>query len=315
MKKILFVLGIFATIHCNAYTQNYEKIVIDKSDSLYGYYLAVRPQSSNIKGVMVLLPGYGSGPETIFPETKLHNVAYINDILTIAVSTDRKLYADQSVTDGLNKILKDVIARFSVPADKFVIGGFSAGGTLSLRYTELCKQNPSAFPINPQAVFSVDGPVDLVDLYGYFEREIKKNFARVGVDEAVMAKGIMDKELGPLKDNKQAYISQSPFSEELDVPGNDQYLKSIPVRVYHDIDVVWMLKNRHRSLYDMNALASSEMIERLILAGNDKAEFMPGKTGYRSNGERHPHSWSIVDEPELIQWVKKVLEAVPVKQR
>ena len=25
--------------------------------------------------------------------------------------------------------------------------------------------------------------------------------------------------------------------------------------------------------------------------------------GYRANGERHPHSWSIVDVDELIEWM------------
>ncbi len=174
MKKIFTAIYAVVTFSCNAYSQNYEKIVIDKTDSLYGYYLAVRPPTNIINGVLVLLPGYGGSPEGIFPETRLHNVAYANGILTIAVSTDKKLYADKSVTDGLNKIFTDVITRYSVPKDLFVIGGYSVGGTLALRYSELCKQNPAAYPIVPQGVFSVDGPADLVDLYHYFERDRKE---------------------------------------------------------------------------------------------------------------------------------------------
>ncbi|MEM6265695.1 MAG: hypothetical protein AAGI38_24545, partial [Bacteroidota bacterium] len=26
--------------------------------------------------------------------------------------------------------------------------------------------------------------------------------------------------------------------------------------------------------------------------------------GHRANGERHPHSWTIVDVPELMRWIK-----------
>ncbi|WP_301280574.1 hypothetical protein [Tenacibaculum mesophilum] len=27
------------------------------------------------------------------------------------------------------------------------------------------------------------------------------------------------------------------------------------------------------------------------------------KKGYRANGERHPHSWAIVDKNDLINWI------------
>ncbi len=79
--------------------------------------------------------------------------------------------------------------------------------------------------------------------------------------------------------------------------------------VYHDIDVDWLLKQRRRNLFDSNQLSSSELINRLMLMGNERAEFMISKQpGMRSNGMRHPHSWSIVDEIECIQWILKLLD-------
>ena len=33
------------------------------------------------------------------------------------------------------------------------------------------------------------------------------------------------------------------------------------------------------------------------------ASFLTEKKGYRANGDRHPHSWSIVDKKELIKWM------------
>ena len=81
------------------------------------------------------------------------------------------------------------------------------------------------------------------------------------------------------------------------------------VRVYEDIDVEWQLKERRRSLYDTNILNASELINRLLLSGNNKAEFKTSKQpGQRSNGMRHPHSWSIVDEVECIQWAIKLFD-------
>ncbi|HVX52788.1 MAG TPA: alpha/beta hydrolase [Chitinophagaceae bacterium] len=291
--------------------QNYEKITVTGADSTYSYYLAIKPLSNNIQGAMVLLPGFGSNAESILPETMLHNVACVNNILTIVLNTGQTLYADTAFITGINNILADVIKKYGVESDKFVIGGHSAGGTLALRYTELCKQYPALYPVQPQGVFSVDGPVDLINLYHYFEREIKKNYAPAGVNEAVYVKGLMDKELGPLKDNLQKYAALSPFYALQDTAGNERYLDNVAVRVYHDADIVWMLQNRRRSLYDMNALASSELINTLLLQGNNKAEYVPGKPGYRSNGMQHPHSWSIVNEIELVQWVKKLFQSSP----
>ena len=37
---------------------------------------------------------------------------------------------------------------------------------------------------------------------------------------------------------------------------------------------------------------------------NSKIEYIETQNrGYRANGVRHPHSWAIVDENELIKWI------------
>jgi hypothetical protein len=42
--------------------------------------------------------------------------------------------------------------------------------------------------------------------------------------------------------------------------------------------------------------------------GNKQAEFInPFGKGYRIEGNRHPHSWSIVDPAETIKWVLKYI--------
>jgi hypothetical protein len=61
-------------------------------------------------------------------------------------------------------------------------------------------------------------------------------------------------------------------------------------------------------MYDMNALDQSAMILLLNDMGNKKAEFINayGK-GYRIEGNRHPHSWSIVEPIGTINWILKCL--------
>ena len=311
MKTKLILLPFLTASFLAAFSQNFEKIVVDANDARTGYYLAVKPYGM-IEGVLVLLPGFGENPESVLPETKLHNTAFVNNILTLIIPFGEKIYADEPTLSRINRALEDSIQRFRLSRDKFVIGGFSAGGTISLRYVELCKEKPSLFPINPKAVFTVDSPVDLVNLWEYFDREIDKNFSQAGTGEARFIQPIMQKDLkGTPSSNLQNYIYHSPYYKNTTKEGNEKYLKDIPVRVYHDMDVIWQLKNRRRSLYDNNALCSSELINRLLLMGNEKAEFMQStRPGYRSNGARHTHSWSIVDEVELIQWMKGVLKGV-----
>ena len=307
MKSILATLLLFFCFP-ELYSQNFEKVVFNKSLS-DGYYLAVEPNTDKLKGVLLLLPGFGQNAESIFPESKLHNVAYVNGILTVAVGVGRKLYADDSVIERLNQAIENIKDKYDVPSDKFVIGGYSAGGTISLRYAEYCFEMTNEAPITPQAVFTVDSPVDLFQIWNYFQREIEKNYSDAGVGEAKFISKIMLDEIGDPRTNADNYNKLTPFNSKLSKSGNEKFLASIPVRLYEDIDVEWQLKNRRRSLYDSNALDASELINDLLILGNEDAEFVTATApGYRSSGLRHPHSWSIVDEVEFIQWSLKILE-------
>jgi len=68
----------------------------------------------------VLLPGYGGKPEENFPETKLFNVAYVHNILTISISESEEIYADEQVIDKLNQIMADITKKYAVPKDKLL---------------------------------------------------------------------------------------------------------------------------------------------------------------------------------------------------
>ena len=283
--------------------QSIEKVKFSEKETS-DYYLALRPASREIRGVIVLLPGFGEAPEAIFPESKIYNVAYGNQLMVVSIGEGQKLCADENVIDKLDRALKHLIKNNAgLEPDKFVIGGFSAGGTVSLRYAEYCYEHPEKSAIHPAGVFAVDSPVDLFGIWNYFEREVRKNYSTAGVSEANAVMEIMTREIGTPKTNPSRYNALTPFNRELTESGNEKFLKDIAVRVYEDLDPVWQLENRRRSLYDNNAADASELINRLLLLGNDKAEFIRSKTpGYRSNGMRHPHSWSIVDEIEMVQW-------------
>ena len=285
--------------------QTIKKVIVNSQDSISGYYLAVEPASHRIASVLVLWPGFAEGAETVFPETKLDNVAYTNNILVVAVCAGAKLYVDAELRPKLNRVFDDIVSRYRVRPNQFVLGGFSAGGTVALRYTELCKESPADYPIQPKGVFTIDSPVDLFDLWRYCDREIAKNFAQAGASEAQFVQQLMTQEHGTPTDNRDEYKGLTPFCRDLTEPGNERHLTNTAVRVYHDVDINWYLRERRRSAFDENFAASSELINRLLLLGNQKAEFVQSnRKGVRSNGTRHPHSWSIVNEVACIQWIK-----------
>jgi hypothetical protein len=82
----LFFAALFLWLSPAAFSQSVEKVIFNPKDTTAGHYLAVRPRGAAIEGALVLLTSF-SPPEALLPETKLHNVAYANDLLTVVVAT------------------------------------------------------------------------------------------------------------------------------------------------------------------------------------------------------------------------------------
>ena len=296
-------------IHQIMYCQSMKKIILNDKDSTSGYYLAFEPGSDSIEEVLVLLAGFSERAESIFPQSKLPNVTYANKILTIAFAEGNKITADSIVQSKISAVLEDVIKKYKVKPDGFVLGGYSAGGIVAMRYVELCNEYPDRFPIKPRGIFTVDSPVDLFTVMDDLENNLKNNYSVPAHNEAEYVLKYVKTDYGAPKDNIALYSKLTPFSMDKKYGENEEYLKNTAVRVYHDVDIQWRLINSTQSVKDDNYFITSELIKRLLLMGNKRAEFMQSyQTGYRSNGQRHPHLWSIVNEVECIQWIKKLLK-------
>ncbi len=308
--KFLTVLTFFLLFSIDLYSQSIKKIVLDKKDLYSGYYLVVEPKNiDTISGVLVLLAGFGQIPEDSPPETKLHHVAYANNILTIFYASGNKLYADSISLLNINKIIYDVLTRYKVPKNSFVIGGYSAGGMIALRYVELCNEFPERFPIIPKAVFTVDSPIDIFTIYEQLEDNAKNNYSELAVEEATRAIEHIKNDYGIPRENISTYAKLTAFSMNKDFGQNEIFLKNTAVRTYHDVDIAWRIINRNQTVHNSNYEVTAELINRLVLMGNKKAEFMQSfQTGIRANGQRHPHSWSIVNEDDCINWMKEVIK-------
>jgi hypothetical protein len=85
--------------------------------------------------------------------------------------------------------------------------------------------------------------------------------------------------------------------------GNAVHLRDVPVRAYHEPDVDWWIENRRKSYYSMNSLDLAALVNELRLLGNERA-FLITTHGTRAGFEdgSSPHTWSIVDNGELVDW-------------
>ena len=307
-KETTLILFFILLINNFLFCQSIKKIFLNEKDSLSDYYLALEPQDT-VKGVLFLLSGFGQNAETIFPESKLFNVAYANRILTIAWGAGNKLYADSIVETQLTTIFKVIINKYKINSDKFVLGGYSAGGMIAMRYVELCNEFSDKFPIKPKGVFTVDSPIDIFTIWNDLETSAKNKYSPYAVEEAERAMKSIKLDHGVPKENISLYSKLTAFSMDKKYGENEKWLKNTAVRTYHDVDISWRLTNRNQPVSESNFLVTSELINRLLLMGNQNAEFIVSdRKGYRSNGQRHPHSWSIVDEVECIQWMKKLIQ-------
>ena len=302
--SLLILLPFFAVGQANL---PYQKIVLDDADPDYGYYFAIAPEK--VKGTLVLLPGFGQIAESVLVSTDLPEQAYQNGLLTIVFAGRNRMTADSVVQEKINAVLLDAKERFSLREQGIAMGGFSAGGTVALRYTQVSQQFPERFPFRVRAVFMGDSPVDLYHLWKMQEINLQDTLHAVSAEEAKFLQRELRNAYGATPaEQPELYDALSPFSLEAGRSQHEQWLKDVAVRTYHDVDINWRLKNRNQSVLYRNYVPSSELINRLMLMGNEEAEFIQTfQTGYRRGDVRHPHSWSIIDAEECVQWLLGVL--------
>ena len=296
-----------------------EKTIIDQVDSTNIYindgestelfYYAFSPKDS-IEGLVLLLPASWEPVESVMHNNmELIKRALAQNLMVSIPSINHNVILDGQSLLFLNNTFQDILSKYSPPANKIVIGGFSLGGMNAIRYSELSYENSSVTSVTPVAVFGVDPPLDLARLYHSFQYTIQKNYSKPAINEAVAFTHEMNTQLGGSPDEvPDVYVKHSMYSKSEADCGNCKYLNSIPVRIYCDPDIDWQLNERRMDYYDMNAVDQTAMINHLRLNGNDRAEFINclGK-GYRINGKRHPHSWSLIDPRECVEWIMKCL--------
>jgi len=320
MTKYIIGFILLLSVQVSIYGQVPEKLIVYNQDpyNLYAtndkdstnlFYYKFVPNNNPI-GVLVLLPGGGESIEDVMKQISLHKLAVEKDILVILPSINWGTDTFTPEHKFLDTIFQQIVNQYRISKNKFILGGFSSGAMVSLTYAEKANRNVDSTFIKPLAVFGIDPPLDYAHLWNRSKRNVERNFSEVAVREG---KWIMDSYVkqfgGSPEEHPENYVKYSIYSQSEKDGGNARYLINIPIRLYTEPGIIWQMENRHNDLYDLNCTDISAMINLLQLKGNKEAELIVTEDkGIRLNGQKHPHSWSIMDSEGCLTWILKQLK-------
>ena len=271
-------------------------------------YTAWLPEKGNIKGLIVFTH---PRRDTVNTDT-LINYALKNQLAVLYATTDNRLefFFDKNKMLEIEGYINEVITKNDIPKENLLYCGMSLEGTRALKLAMFANNSSSKFKLKPRAIVICDSPLDMVRFHKETTKAKELNFNPAAANEGSWVSGYLEANLGGTpEENMQAYIEYSPYCYSDDKTNNYLNFKDIAVRAYTEPDVNWWIENRRKDYYSMNAVDLAALINELKIAGNKNAELITTvNKGYLPDGTRHPHSWSIVDEKEMIDWFLKLIE-------
>jgi len=308
MNKIItlfLIMTLSGLISCKQNKAEKKQNIIAKPEFLKiikeGYELYKPPVQ--IHGVLILFGGYPEVAEDIKREFKILELAKENNIAVVISNYNKKLWLEENEKHQLAKKLQEIIEFNKLPTDNIFIGGFSSGGVVSLLISDYIS-GIKQFYIAPKGVFIVDSPIDLAALYSTSEKNIARNYSRVSVQESTWILKTLGSVFGNPNEELKKYENSAVFTYRSNNTSNLQHLKNTKIRLYTEPDTLWWKKHRMADYEQMNAFYIKKLSESLKEQKFKNIEYIPtNNKGYRANGERHPHSWAIIDKKELINWI------------
>ncbi len=307
MKRLLITLLIFSFFAIDGNAQKaaipkIEKVYLDQTDTTKNCYTIIYPPKLPWAGYIFLIPGFGETAERVLEQTDLPQKLALKGILTIIPTFQDGVLSfgvDSVSQQGFDRILKDVTAKHQLTGQRFYVGGYSIGGSCTIKYAENAT-------VKPTAIFAIDPPLDFERMYNSAKRDIRLSTDNNPNQENTYIIERLEKEIGgsPAK-YLSRYYEFSPYSFTDTTQAAIKKLTAIPLRIYTEPDIAWWMKERRADFTSMNSTECSALINELNRLGNNHATLITTQhKGFRKpENIRHPHSWSIVDNDELIKWL------------
>jgi hypothetical protein len=257
------------------------------------------------QALIILFPCFPCNAENTLAEFKIDGVAMTNNITVLSMNFNQHLWLETTEKQKLAELLVEIVKEHNIKTDQTFIGGFSSGGNVSLLLTDYLKASKSI--IQPKGVFIADSPIDLLALYENAINTLKQNFSETAVQEANWIKEKFEAEFGFGDTSLVNYEAKSPFYYPTNSINNLSNLNDVKIRLYTEPDTLWWKENRQTEYKGMNAYYIERLANSLAKRyGIESIAYIKTENrGYRASGERHPHSWAIIDEQELVKWILK----------
>lgn len=254
------------------------------------------------KAVLILFPCFPCDREHTKTEAYFLKDIEKKGITTLLLDYNQKLFLTETEKEKIAGRLNSILDQHHIEKKNIFIGGFSGGGNVAFLLSAFLKKNHN--PLHPKGLLVVDSPIDLEKLYHNAEKDVAANIDPDAVEEGTFLKSLFEKELGKPDEHPEAYKSASPYLISSNSVENIQYLKNIKIRFYCEPDLEWQQQNKGRTFENLNAFVLKKANEALLNLGNPATEYIETKNrGIRANGKKHPHSWNIVEQGELVKWM------------
>ncbi|MFT4537004.1 MAG: hypothetical protein ACI9P5_004382 [Saprospiraceae bacterium] len=304
MNRLFIMVVLFVLVACSnnkGVKQKEQSAPPESTKIVSDDYELIIPNKQD--GLLILFPCFPCNAENTRTEFNIINIAIDNNITVLLLNFNQHLWLSKAEKKDLEKIIFNAVSQNSINTDNTYIGGFSGGGNVSLLLADYLKSTESA--IQPKGLFIVDSPIDLLALYKNAQKTIEKNVSEIAVQEANWIVETFDSEFGVGDTAFINYNNKSPYLSETNSTNNLSNLKNLKIRLYSEPDTLWWKVNRQAEYENMNAYYIEQLSNDLSkLYGEDNVAYIKTKNrGYRANGDRHPHSWAIIDEKDLVNWI------------
>jgi pimeloyl-ACP methyl ester carboxylesterase len=301
----LFLLLLLASPE-DAFSQLGRVIHRSPRDTLLSSYRLYDPVGMPV-GLLVLLPGGGGTHDAFNPGGPTPSTLPRRLAATVATIVPAEVdWLNDRWLEQLDAVIAETLTTYRLPRHRVVVGGFSGGGTVAISYAEFTAAGRSRAGVRVRGAFAADAPLDMARLWRGEALAIARGADARFVAEAKMVLGLLEKALGGAPEQNAArYLEASPLSAFAKGGGQAALLRDVAVRLYTEPDVDWWMANRQLDYYSMNAVDAAALVTQLQLMGNKEAELVTTHNrGFRPGGARHPHSWSIIDEENLADWIR-----------
>jgi hypothetical protein len=272
-----------------------------------GYSLLLpEDPATAVRGVAVFIdPRRFQVSPTQLEEGSFDAAALRHDVAVLHITTGNPLdflFEEKEVRE-LSDRIGSVLARVGLEDAPVFVAGLSLGGTRALRLAQHLAANPEQARVRVSAAAVVDAPLDMARLWETEGRAATLGFHAGAADEGRWVTYLLETHLGGNPTTASArYAAYSPYSHGSADGGNAVHLRDLPIRAYHEPDVDWWIQHRRKSYYDMNSIDLAALINQLRILGNERAELVSSRAARAGYPEATPHTWSMVDNGELVEW-------------